>query len=75
WATEASNSGGGFVADWFVGWLLSLDAPPPLKEAQTAFLKAKGSPAEVMTVLRSMGVVANTWRYFSYGEPAPWNDG
>ncbi len=75
WATEASKSGSGFVADWFVGWLLRLDAPPTLDEVQRAFYEAKGNPEEVMTALRSMGVVANTWRYFSYGEPAPWNNG
>lgn len=74
WATEASKSGGGFAADWFVGWLLSLDAPPTLEEAQSAFFEAKGNPEEMMTALRGMGVVVNTWRYFSYGEAAPWVD-
>jgi hypothetical protein len=52
-----------------------LGAPPALDEVQSAFFEAKGNPEEVMTALRSMGVVVNTWRYFSYGEAAPWNDG
>lgn len=75
WATEASKSGSGFVVDRFVGWLLSSNTRPAFDEVQRAFFEAKGNPEEVMTVLEGMGVVALTWRCFSYGEPAPWNDG
>ena len=72
WAAEASETGQGFAADWFVEWLLTLDKPPSLDEVSEAFAAARGNPREVLGALRSMGVVVNTWRYFSYGEAAPW---
>lgn len=72
WVTEASKQGSGFDADWFAGWLVRLHEPPAADEVQEAFAAAGGNPDEVASVLRSVGVVTNTWRYFSYGEPAPW---
>jgi hypothetical protein len=72
WAAEACDSGDGFDAEWFVGWLLHCGAPPSFEELSAAFEEAEGNPQELMTVLRSLGVVADTKRYFSYGEPAPW---
>ncbi len=72
WVTEASKQGSGFDADWFVGWLVRLQEPPATDEVREAFAAAGGNPDEVASVLRSVGVVTNTWRYFSYGEPAPW---
>ena len=72
WAAEACMNGDGFDADCFVRWLLSLDEPPALADVQGAFAEADGNPDEVMDVLRSLGVVAGTRRYFTIGEAAPW---
>ncbi len=72
WAGEVSRNGSDFDDDWFVGWLLRLSAPPSSAEVQDAFGQAQGNPAQALDALRGLGVVANTWRYFSYGEPAPW---
>lgn len=72
WAAEACDGGDGFDAEWFVGWLLHRAAPPSIEEVSLALEEAEGNPQEAMTVLRSLGVVADTRRYFSYGEAAPW---
>lgn len=72
WAAEACQSGDGFDADWFVGWLLWRQGPPSFEEVVSAFEEAEGNPQEIMTVLRGLGIVADTRRYFSYGQPAPW---
>lgn len=72
WAAEACDSGDGFDADSFVSWLLHRGVPPSFEELTAAFEEADGNPQELMSVLRGLGVVADTKRYFSYGEPAPW---
>ncbi len=43
-----------------------------MTDVQEAFAAAGGNPDEVASVLCSIGVVTNVWRYFSYAEPAPW---
>jgi hypothetical protein len=72
WAAEMSEQGEGFDWQYFSTWLMSLKAPASLDDAREAFEDAWGNPAELEGVLRGVGVVTNTWRYFSYGEPAPW---
>ncbi len=72
WAAEACDGGDGFDADWFVGWLLRRRVPPSFEEVSAAFENADGNPQEVLSVLRSVGVIAETRRYFSSGEAAPW---
>lgn len=72
WAAEACDSGDGFDADWFVSWLLRRDAPPSFEEVTSAFEQAEGNPQEIMSVLSSVGVIADTRRYFSCGDAAPW---
>lgn len=72
WAHDLSDSGARFDAEWFVYWLRSLRKPAQLDDVQQAFADANGNTAHVVEVLRGLGVVSDTWRHFSYGEPAPW---
>jgi hypothetical protein len=74
WAAELAQKSCDFDSGWFVDWLLRLQSPATLDEVQEAFEHAGGNPAKAETVLRGLGVVTQTWRYFSYGDPAPWID-
>ena len=42
-----------------------------MADVQEAFAAEGGNPDEVASVLCSISVVTNAWRYFAYGEPAP----
>jgi hypothetical protein len=72
WADDLSDSGARFDAEWFVYWLQSLREPALLLDVQRAFGHAEGNSEHVVEVLRGLGVISDTWRHFSYGEPAPW---
>nr|WP_276595229.1 competence protein CoiA family protein [Roseateles albus] len=73
WAGElGKNAPEPFECELLVHWLLGLTAPASHVAVCEALEGAGGDPQDLDDVLCWLGVVMQSKRYFSVGQPAPW---